>query len=195
MKTESSIQHPASRILTLLCLLCALCVLSVNPARADVTSGLQEIGQSLANSTNWTVASGYGHSLAGGNNVAFAVAAYDFNQYVGLVAGEEYLWSSGGHSLNSVKGGITLQLPMHPFTFIGTSFVTNIVATPFVADLIATPQNGNAIGNITATGVNFDLYQFSKFEIVAGIEYANRSGQGNFDGHYLSFHLGLSRRF
>lgn len=162
---------------------------------SSFTDGLKLIGNAISSSTNWAVVSGYGHSTKGDNNVAFAALSYSLNENVGLLAGYDYLWGDGGSSANTLKGGLTLQLPMHPFGFLGSTFATNIVATPFVADLVATPRHGDAIGNIISTGVNFDVYQFKNFELVSGIQYEKRTGQGGFNGDYILFHVGISRKF
>ena len=168
---------------------------AASPTSASFGDGLKIIGDAVSSSTNWTAITGYGHSTKGQNNVAFAALAYNFNANVGLVAGYDYLWSGQSHTFNSVKGGVTLQLPMHPFAFLGSTVLTNIVATPFVADMVATPQSGSTIGNLISTGINFDVYAWKNFEIVSGLQYEQRNGQGGWDGNYVLFHLGLSRRF
>ena len=53
----------------------------------------------------------------------------------------------------------------------------------------------DAIGNIITTGVNFDLYQFKNLSLGAGIQYEKRTGQGEFDGNYILFHIAISRKF
>jgi hypothetical protein len=164
----------------------------------SISGGIQEIGQAIAASTNWTVVSGYGRSTSGNRNLAFFDVAYNFNENVGIVAGYDYLWSKGQQSqANIVKGGITLSATIHPFAFVGSTFLTNVVATPFAADLLATPSgnNNSGIGNIVTAGVNFDVLSFKNFELVSGLQYENRMGQGYWSGNYLMEHLGISRRF
>ena len=164
----------------------------------SISGGIQEIGQAIASSTNWTGVAGYGRSTKGNRNLAFFDAAYNFNQNVGIVAGYDYLWSKGQVSqANVVKGGVTLSATIHPFAFVGSTFLTNVLATPFASDLLATPSgnNNSGIGNIVTAGVNFDLYSFKNFELVSGLQYENRMGQGYWDGHYGMVHLGISRRF
>lgn len=168
------------------------------------SQGAQIMLDSVLHATNWTVVGGYGRSLEsstklGNKNVAFAAVAYNFTENVGLIAGYDTLWSGSGatksSTFNSLKGGLTLQLPTHPFAFIGSTFLTNVVATPFAGDVLATPKNGDAIGNIVTTGINFDLFAIKNFEVVSGFQYEKRTGQGDWDGNYILFHAGLSRRF
>ena len=158
-------------------------------------TGIEQIASALG-SAPWTIVGGYGRSTTGNKNVGFSQVAYNFNQNVGLVFGYDVLW--GGtmlHQTELVKGGITLSAPIHPFAFIGSTALTNVVGTPFVADLLAQPQGDANLGNLIVTGINFDLYKFKNFEIVAGAEYVNRSGQGAWDGNYICGHIGISRRF
>ena len=180
-------------ILAALCL-CAVAVKS-NAQSPSLAAGVTEIGNAVSSSTNWSVLAGYGRSTENANNLAFAAVAYNLNNNVGFVLGYDYLWNAKNNQFSAVKGGVSLQLPMHPFSFLGSTALTNITATPFVADLIATPRNGDAIGNIVTTGVNFDLYGFKNFELGAGVQYEKRSGQGEFNGNYILFHLGISRKF
>lgn len=183
-------------LLTILIL--SVLTLSVNAQTnpPSFSGGLKEMAQAVSSSTNWTLIAGYGHSIKGKNNLAFADIAYNFNDNVGIVAGYDYLWTKGQSQANFVKGGVTLSATIHPFAFIGSTFLTNIVAIPFGADLLSTPKgNGNAIGNILTTGVNFDFIGFKNFELVGGVQYEKRMGQGQWDGGYGLAHLGISRRF
>lgn len=166
------------------------------PATFTIAGGLQELGQAIETSTNWAVFTGYGHSINGiGRNLAFLDVGYDFNDYVGAVVGYDYLWGNGGHELNGVKGGLTLQLPMHPFAFLGTSFLTNLVARPLVFDYVATPQGGSTVANIAGAGVDFNVYSWGNLEIHAGVDYETRTGDGAWDGNYVAGHLAISRNF
>ena len=166
------------------------------PATFTIEGGLTQIYQALETSTNWAVWAGYGHSVQGvGRSVVFGDIGYNFNDYVGIVVGYDYLWGNGGHELNSVKGGMTLQLPMRPFAFIGSTVLTNLTCTPVVFDLVATADGGNDVGNIVGGGVDFDVYAFGNLQIHAGIDYENRSGEGIWNGDYVNFHAALSRNF
>lgn len=175
----------------------------VGPAQAQTNTssgsfgdGLKIMANALSSGTNWTAIAGYGRGLTGNKNVAFADVAYSLNQNVGVIAGYDVLWGGGQHEANSVKGGVSLQTSIHPFAFIGTTFLTNVVATPFAADCLATPKDSSAgIGNIVTTGANVDIYAFSKFEVNVGAQYENRTGQGRWDGGYALFHAGLTRKF
>ena len=175
-------------------------VIAHSVCRAQTTpptfgQGLKDMATAVTSGTNWTLLSGYGHSTAGNNNVAFAALGYNFTDSVGLVLGYDYLWNAQHNEFNSLKGGVSLQTQIPIFAFVGSTVLTNIVCQPFVADLLATPRSGNAIGNILTTGVNFDVYAVKNFEITVGGQYEKRVGQGDFDGNYILFHVGLSRRF
>jgi hypothetical protein len=160
-----------------------------------IGAALKLIGQTLSESTNWAAAAGYGRDVSGGDrNVAFAQLAYNFNDYVGLVLGYDYMFGAPGHQFNSVKGGMTLQLPMHPFAFIGSTFLTNLVCTPLVFDEIAT-SSSSSVANIVGAGVDFDLYNFGNLAIHAGVDYENRTGDAVWSGDYALFHFALTRNF
>ena len=168
----------------------------IPPSTNPVTQGFEAIGQAVFDSTNWTVATFGGADTTFAKYIVGVEAAYGFNQYVGLVAGVEDLFSKGHQSqFSAVKGGLTLSYPLHPFAFIGSTALTNIVADPFVSDQIATPSGSANLGNLLISGVNFNLYSWSNFEIVGGVDYEVRSGQGYWDGDYWLVHLGISRRF
>lgn len=164
------------------------------------TDGLQIMAQSVASATNWTVLGGVGQSLKGQNRIGFGAVAYNFNQNVGIVAGVDTLWQMHGNAAqqqNVLKGGVTLSAPIHPLAFIGSTFLTNVVATPFAAELMASPTGGSSdsVATITAAGLNFDIVSIKNFELVAGAEYETRTGSGVYNGNYGLIHLGLSRRF
>jgi len=164
-------------------------------AQPTFGQGLKDMATAVTSGTNWTTLVGYGHSTSGNNNLAFAAIGYNFTDSVGLVLGYDYLWNAQHNEFNALKGGVSLQTQIKPFAFVGSTFLTNVVCQPFVADLLATPRSGNAIGNIITTGVNFDVYQVKNFELTVGGQYEKRVGQGDFDGNYILFHVGLSRRF
>lgn len=159
------------------------------------SGGLREIADAGSSSTNWTIVGGAGRSTTGNKNLAFADLAYAFNDNVGAVVGYDYLWRPGADQLNAVKGGLTLQATIHPLAFIGSTFLTNVVGTPFVSALVATPRHGEDIGLITTAGINFDLYRFKNFSLDSGVQYENRTGQGEWNGNYIPLHLGISRKF
>lgn len=164
------------------------------------SAGLQEMAGAVSSSTNWTILGGIGRSTTGNRDIAFGAVAYNFNENVGILAGMDTLWAphqSQVQQVNVLKGGITLSAPIHPFAFIGSTFLTNIVGTPFGMALVASPSGGSSdsIATIAGGGVNFDIVGFKNFELVAGIDYENRTGSGYWDGAYAMFHFGVSRRF
>ena len=162
---------------------------------ASFTAGLEQIGDAIASATNWAVVGGYGHSVTGvGRSVLFTEAAVNFNPYIGAVLGYDYLLGNGGHEFNSIRGGITLQAPLHPFAFIGSTFLTNVVCTPLVFDQVATSSTGTA-ANIVGGGVDFSVYSFWNLELHVGADYESRSGDAQWDGEYGLVHAALSRNF
>lgn len=166
----------------------------------SLPQGIQLLMQGITSGTNWAADVGYGRSTKNmltskGKNIAFVQALYNFNQNVGVVAGYDWLWNKNGDNANSVRGGITLEQPMRLFSFVGSTFLTNVVSTPFVQDLIATPHAGNAIGNVIVAGADFKFVTFANFSFDGGIEWENRQGQGYWDGNYLMGHLAIVRRF
>jgi len=167
------------------------------PASANaVTAGFEAIGQAVLDSTNWTVATFAGADTTFAKYIVGVEAAYGFNQYVGLVAGVEDLFSKGHQSqFSAVKGGLSLQFPLHPFAFLGSTALTNVVASPFISDQIATPSGSANLGNLTIEGLNFNLVGFSNFEVVGGVDYEQRTGQGYWNANYWLVHFGISRRW
>lgn len=157
--------------------------------------GLAEMANSLGNSTNWDIVGGYGRSTAGANNVAFAALNVRLSEYVGAILGYDYLWNDTKSQFNSIKGGASLSTDIRPFLFLGYDKLNDFHIQPFVADLIATPRSGNAIGNIVTAGFNCEFYTFGKLKIEGGYQYEKRIGQGEFDGNYNLFHVGIGRRF
>lgn len=156
---------------------------------------VQLAGQEIATSTNWVVVGGYGHTVKGtGKNLIFGEVGYNFNNYAGLIGGYDYLWGSNKHQFNSVYGGLTLQLPMHPFTALGSTFLTNVVATPFVFDQVAT-SSSSTVANITGVGIDFSVTSFANLELHAGVSYEKRVGDKVWDGEYGLIHLAVTRNF
>ena len=164
------------------------------------SAGLQEMASAVANSTNWTILGGIGRATTGNRDIAFGAVAYNFNENVGILAGVDTLWAphqSQQQQVNVLKGGITLSAPIHIFAFVGSTFLTNVIASPFGMALVATPSGGskNSIATIAGGGFNFDLVGFKNFELVAGVDYESRTGSGFWDGTYAMAHLGIGRRF
>src|SRR5256885_3671893 len=173
-----------------------LCTLAqAQTTSPTVLGGVEEIAGAIGSATNWPATSGYGKSMNGGGNLVFADLAYNFNQNVGVILGIDNVYGGGRSDWNDVRGGISLSLPVHPFTFLGgTNFLTRITATPFVADLLATPRSGNAIGNVVVTGAKIDLWNFRNFNLGILGAYENRQGQGDRDGHYALIGLAITRQ-
>lgn len=166
------------------------------PSNNPITSGIESAAVAAFASTNWTVAAAGGIDTTGTKYIVAGEFAYGFNQYVGLIAGVEDLFAKGQHSqFSAVKGGLTLSYLVHPFAFLGSTALTNIVASPFVSDQIATPKGGANLGNLLIYGLNFNVTGFSNFELVAGVDYETRMGQGYWDGNYWLMHCGITRRF
>lgn len=157
--------------------------------------GLKIMANAMTSGTNWTMIGGYGHSLKGKNNLAFADLAYNFNSNVGVVVGYDDLWTTGASQFNAVKGGVTLQTEIHPFAWTGVSWLSDIKGQPFLGALIATPRGGGNIGTILTTGINFEVVDFSKYSLDLGVQYESRSGQSGWDGGYGLVHGGFSRKF
>ena len=152
----------------------------------------------IASGTNLNAVVGAGRALKGNKNLYFADVAYGFNANVGLVAGVDRLTSPGfANENNIVKGGITLQAQIHPFTFIGSTWATNVVGNPYAAALVASPTGGSSdsIGTIIVTGISFDVYAVKNWELILGVAYETRSGAGYYDGGYGMVQGGLGRRF
>ena len=173
-----------------------------NTAVPTISGGVQEIADAIGSSTNWTIVGGAGRATHGNRDIAFGALAYSFNQNVGLLLGGDYLWSphqDQASSENVIRGGVTLQAPIHPFTFLGSGggFLTNLVAEPFVVAAVANPTGGSkdSIGTVGTVGLNFELLKIKNFELVAGGQYETRSGAGFYNGNYVLFHLGIGRRF
>ncbi len=163
-----------------------------------LSGAFDELSSAIANSTNWTVAAGYGISLSGkARQLGFVDVAYNVTDNLGLIVGADYLWggSSGDTEWNDVRGGLTLRARVHPFAFIGSTFLTNIVAIPFAADLIATPRSGDAVGNIIVAGAHWELYSIKNWELGALTAYESRSGQGDWNGNYGLIGITFSRKF
>jgi hypothetical protein len=158
---------------------------------ADLQSGLGD----LTSGTNWSAAVGGGLSTDGKNSIVYGVICYSFTKNVGVIAGYDYLMNKAGNQSSSLKGGITLSTQIMPLSWTGVSFLQSIKGTPFVADLVASGKGGQSIGNIVATGIDFDLYAIKNFELSAGAEYDNRTGQGIYSGNYITGHIALSRTF
>ena len=160
----------------------------------SLLGGLGQIGQAFETASNWVAETSYGRSSD--YNLAFAGIAYNFNNNVGLIVGDEIIFGNGKPQISTVAGGVTLSGQLRPLAFLGgNGWASKLTGTVYAADLIATPRNGNAIGNLAITGISFDVFSVSNFEgkIGAGVE--KRMGQGKYDGTYALFTFGIGRKF
>ena len=174
-------------------------------AQSSLGDGISAAWASLTSGTNWAASVAYGRSTAHmatskGMNLAAVDLVYDVavntnGTAVALLAGYDCLWNSQVSQFNSVKGGLSLNQTLRPFSFIGSTFLTNIVGTLYGGELLANPQNNNSVGNLTIAGIDLDLFKFANFSFDVGGEYENRSGQGVYDGNYAIGHLAIFRRF
>src|SRR5208283_2408985 len=153
-------------------------------------------GKALASSTNWVAGGGAGRFTTGNRNIAFGFVAYDFSDFVGALVGYDNLWSPHSKvasSANILRGGVQLQLPMHPLAFTGVPALTNLTGTPYVADCLATPTKGTSntggVGNILVTGIDVSLLPVKNLELRAGGGYENRTGQDPYNGNAWLVHL------
>lgn len=168
----------------------------------SIPQDLSNLGGDVLNGP-WGLAAGYGHSITGtGNNVAFEILTYDLVTNVndtgfssGAIAGYDQLWSTHQHQLNSVSGGWQFSETGHPLSFIGSTFLTNVLTTETVYQLIATPRGGSDVGSITGTSVDVEVGEWSGFHgNILGL-YESRNGQSGFNGNYLLLGLGVSHKF
>lgn len=165
-----------------------------------ISAALQEMATAIADSTNWTLIFGYGRALTGNRSLGFSDLAYNFSDYVGVVLGGDYLWSPGNHVFNTVKGGVTLQAPIHPFSFLGSgwgAWTTNVAATPYISDCLSQPQGSgnNMVGNIATVGAQVNLFMVKNFRFSISGMYESRSGQGYWNGKYPAGWVGLTKSF
>lgn len=179
--------------------LIALLALVSMPAMAQTNglfTGIEQTANALVGVTNWNFATGYGRATTGNRNLAFTDILYNISENVGFVVGGDYLWSKNNGQFNTLKGGVTLQVPVHLFAFLGSTFLTNAVATPFGSELIAQPSgNTVGVGNIVLGGMKMDLATVSNFKLSLGAFYESRVGQGKWDASYPAGFAIVSRAF
>ena len=142
-----------------------------------------------ATSTNFVVLGGYGHSTTGSSrNLVFGEIGYNFNNYAGVVGGYDYLWGGGRHQFNSVKGGLALQAPFHPFG------IQSVVLAPTVFDQVAT-SSSSTVANIVGAGLDAKLNLTPTLYLHVGPDFEKRTGDSNWDGQYALFHIAFSGNF
>jgi len=120
------------------------------------TVGLEEIGQSIADATNISVAA-YGTYVSKGAPVhwgAGVLALYNFNDYVGTGLGLDWFGNFSFLSANA-----TLQVPIQLSKYTSITWLTNITIIPGALGGVLTATSGSAnTGNVgTIAGMFFDV--------------------------------------
>ena len=121
-----------------------------------------------------------------------AEVAYNFNQYVGMSLGLDWL---GQFSL--VSGNVTLGLPFHP----AASFFPNLITTPFIQAGVATAYSGAGKfnGNASTTTEIGDYIKFGhlwKGQFLAGAAWGQWSNVGPaYGGTRYHIFFGWSKGF
>jgi hypothetical protein len=151
----------------------------------------------------WAVGGGFEHSTSGtGANVAFATVTYNLTPNIGgssfssgPIVGYDDCMISGKTLINSLSGGWSLSSSGHWFSFVGKTFVTNIVGTITGYQLIATPRGGGPVGAITGGSVSIDVGPVYNFHLKPTLVYNGRNGQAGFDGNFIGGALFISHDF
>lgn len=171
-------------------LIIAVLLAAITSHAQGVVQNVFKLGQSILNGP-WAAGTGYGHSLSGGNSVVYGVICYDFVTNVdntgfssGVIGGDDYLWKGNQHEQNTINGGFQIQETFKPLSFVGKTFLTNIVTTVSAYQLVATPKAGGTIGAITGTSLTIDLYSLQGFHLKVAGMYESRAGQGEWNGKY-----------
>lgn len=159
----------------------------------------------LTQGSSWAFVGLYGRSTANfanskGINLVSGDLLYSFSPgqsnvlETGLIIGYDYLWTRGAGEANAIKGGLSLGIPMRPFSWVGSTMLTNITGEPFVGDCLATPQGASSIGNIVLYGLDIQAKKFGgQYSWDLGVGGETRSGQGQFDGNYIWLHTAITR--
>lgn len=152
----------------------------------------------------------YAFGLFGGIKTSgsqYSIGAYvieNVNNYVGVMAGVDQLFGGGKlDSENVVAGGLTLKAPTHPLRFLTSStnsFAYNLVATPYAMVLVSTPiggtgNAGGGLGAVARSGVNVDIYNWSGWQLAAGVDYGNRTGSGTYNGNWIDGTVNVRKGF
>jgi len=169
----------------------------------DLTALAGDVGLS-SNPTN------YAFGLFGGiktDGSQYSIGAYvveNVNNYVGVMAGVDQLFGGGKlGSENIVAGGLTLKAPTHPLRFLTSAtntFFYNLQTTPYVAVLASTPiggtgNAGGGLGALVRGGLNVDIYNWSGWQLAAGVDYGNRTGSGAYNGNWVDGTINLRKGF
>jgi len=166
---------------------------TAGPLQPSLMGGIQQIGAAFESATNWGVGVGYLRSLTGNYNIATADVVYNVSGNVGLVVGYEDLFGTGKNQIDSVKGGVSLSLPMHPLAFIGQPWAANIEGTPFVSDCVASGNGG--VGNLVITGIAFKTTTFANFKLEVTPMYENRTQSNAYGRNFAGAMVFIVRDF
>jgi len=194
------------KILLFIAVAAALLCASNVKAQTDLQGGIKQLVADFTSGTNaaieMAIGRSSGHMFSGqGKTVAGVFLFYGLQPstngvQMGLVVGNDWLWTKGAQIQNSVNGGVNISLPMKLLTWTGIPYVTNLVTEPHMEDLIATPSGNNPIGNIVNTGFDFKVVTLNNvWTVDIGINYADRQGQGMWDGAYWVLNGGLQFNF
>jgi hypothetical protein len=181
-------------ILTLAAL---LCFAGFSQAQTSAQSQfLQEAWNDVTASTNFALVAFYGRGLTGNKSVAGADYIYNLTHNekanAAILIGGDFLWAKGTNDANVVRGGLNISYKLYPFQQFG---LTNFYGTVYLFDTIASPIHSDLVGNVAGTGLDFKWNVWKALDVHIGGMYANRSGQGRWDGNYLAAETGLSWKF
>lgn len=193
----------------LLTIMATAALLAVDNAPAQTNTPPPSIPQDFLNMAQqvvdgpWGVGGFVGRNFTGeGTTIAAEILTYDLVTNVqdtgfssGLIVGYSQLWHAHAEQLNDVSGGWQFSETGHPLSFVGTTFVTNIIATVDLYQVVATPRGTGNVGSITGTSVSVNLTEWENFHLnVVGL-YESRSGQTGFNGNYGLLGLSITHAF
>jgi hypothetical protein len=168
----------------------------------NIEDGLTLLATNVADGP-WAVGGGYEHSTSGtGANVSFATLTYNLTPNIsgssfssGPVLGYDDCMVHGHTLVNSLSGGWSLSSSGRWFSFVGKTFLTNVVGTVTGYQLVATPRGSGPIGAITGTAVSLDVASWNNFHFKPTIVYNSRNGQAGFNGNFIGGALFISHDF
>jgi hypothetical protein len=169
------------------------------PAGGNTANDINALARDLMSVTNFVGYAGGGYALSGPKTyLADVGVVYNINNYVGLVAGYDWLRIEGKNGVNQetanvIKGGCTLS-----YSFPAPVF-TNVMLTPYGLTLVATPtkgtDNNGGVGLITAFGMGETLWHDKSLSLKLTEGFENRTGEGAFDRNYLTLDLAIAYGF
>lgn len=153
----------------------------------------------------WVVGGGFEHTTSGtGASIGFVAVSYNLtpatNNAIGFTSGpivgyDDEFGSRLGSQQESLSGGWQVSSSGHWFSFIGKTFLTNMVGTLTVHQLLTTPHGGAPVGAVTGGAASLDVYSVDNFHFKPSFLYDNRSGQGKWNGNFLGGALFISHNF